>query len=138
MSYLSMRRPTRTRRLSIAAIVSMLLLVVVAQAESHWIETPSPIGDSGSLKLSDGTMEFRLGWNQKASIKPGSLSLSEHKMLGFTVTKWVAGFGPVILIIEVPRWPIFLLLLIIPVRWLMGHRANAPAFPVITDSKRNA
>jgi len=110
----------------------MLLLVVVARAESHWIEIPSPIGDSGSLKLSDGTMEFRLGWNQKASVKPVSLSLSEHEMLGFTVTKWVTGFGAVILIIEVPRWPIFVLLLIIPVRWLMGRPGNTPAFPVVT------
>lgn len=126
-----MRRATRTRRLSIAAIVSMLLLVVVAQAESHWIEIPSPIGDSGSLKLSDGTVECRLRWNQKPSADPGPRSLSEHHLLGFTVTKWVAGFGPVILIIKVPRWPVFLLLLIIPVLWIIARPPNAPAFPVV-------
>ena len=125
-----MHRPIRTRRLSIAAIVSMLLLVVVAQVESRWIEIPRPVGDSGSLKLSDGAMEFRLGWNRRLSVNPGS-NFSEHYLLGFTVTKWVADFGPVILIIKVPRWPVFLLLLIIPVLWIIARPPNAPAFPVV-------
>ena len=127
-----MRRPTRTRRLSTAAIVSLLLFGAVTGTEIQSI----PIGDSGLLKLSDGTMEFRLVWNQKLSADPRSSSLSEHHLLGFTVTKWVASFGPVHLIIEVPRWPIFLLLLIAPARWLIARPANASAFPVIVDTRR--
>lgn len=127
-----MSRLTRTRRLSIAAVVSLLLFGGMTGTESQSI----PIGDSGLLKLSDGTMEFRLVWNQKPSADPGSSSFSEHDVLGFTVTKWVAGFGPVHLIIEVPRWPIFLLLLIIPVRWLIARPPNAAAFPVIADTRR--
>jgi len=90
-----------------------------------------PIGDSGSLKLSNGTMECRLGWNQKPSSDPGSFTFSEHELLVFRVTKWAAGFGPVKLIIEGPLWPMLLLLLIAPVRWLIARPANSPAFPVI-------
>jgi len=127
-----MRRPARTRRLSIAAIVSLLLFGAMTGTESQSIS----IGDSGLLRLSHGTMEFRLIWNQKPSADPGSSSFSEHQLSGFTLTKWVSGFGPVHLIIEVPRWLIFLLLLIIPVRWLVARPANAPAFPVISDTRR--
>ena len=35
-----------------------------------------------------------------------------------------------------PLLPLLLLLLIIPVRWLFARPASAPAFPVITDAKR--
>ena len=35
----------------------------------------------------------------------------------------------------VPLWPLLLLLLVAPVRWLMARPANAPAFPVVTDTK---
>jgi len=38
--------------------------------------------------------------------------------------------------IMIPLWLTLLLVLIGPVRWLIARPANAPAFPVITDTKQ--
>ena len=37
--------------------------------------------------------------------------------------------------IVMPLWPLLILLLIAPVRWLTARPANAPAFPVIANAK---
>ena len=42
-----------------------------------------------------------------------------------------------IIVVKTPVWPLLLLLLVAPMRWLIARSPNAPAFPVITDAKQS-
>ncbi len=137
-----MRRPTRTRRLSIAAIVSLLAFVVLAGVGIRSFRVPG---------------EVRIGWQNKIAVEAGYVTCVHiyqtkevrdqsgnlkwpAKFLwiaaGFRVGQWIvflagdytwAAYG-----IEFPLWFPLLLLLFAPVLCLIARPANAPAFPVVT------
>jgi len=143
-----MRRPTRTRRLSTAAFVSLLLLVVVAGAgaisfreaegwdfgryRTIWLESGGILyqrfaGGPFSREIDKG------GFVKQAPPKGVFLKFSEDDS---TVQAPGGAFSIRTLVVVFPLWPLLLLLLIAPMRWLIARPANAPAFPVITDARK--
>ena len=136
-----MRRPTRTRRLSIAAIWSLLAFFVVAGAgaRSYWIADEltgvrSQIGFAGGCVY----LERIIAPNGFAVRGHTSFHIDPHGRAifpGFSTrtVRYAPKFEMDSVI--VPIWPLLLLLLIAPVWWLIARSANAPAFPVITERK---
>ncbi len=157
-----MRRPTRTRRLSITAMVSLLAFaaVAVAGARSFWIVDRWKIWTTDVENFGDQrTIELRRGhiYYLYDSVD-GTTTDPIHESFATKSTSWpnddeipinwsFAGFSerhfymkgqdsPLeFFCIAVPFWFPLLLLLIIPIRWLIARPANASAFPVITDAK---
>jgi len=144
-----MRRPSRTRRLSIVAIVSLLAFVAVAAAgiRSLWvfdaIGKPNQHG-GWAIELADARATFELVLSTGASgpigrghvsarLRPNS-SVVGRAIWGFQAQKTVLPGMKLIQIIT-PLWLPLLLLLIAPVLWVIARPANAPAFPVIADRK---
>lgn len=147
---LTMHRSTRTRRLSIAAIVSLLAFVAVAGigARSFWTwDTFESWGDDGdrAFELVHGCVAYTrtspdpprqlLGARDHVHLvgqKSPSLYAVEQAIWGFNLTKQslvgAKGFS-----IRLPIWPLLLLLLIGPIRWMISRPAGGPAFPVITE-----
>ncbi|HEX5242368.1 MAG TPA: hypothetical protein VFW23_03820 [Tepidisphaeraceae bacterium] len=148
-----MRRPTRTRRLSIAAIASLLAFVVAAAAgvRSFWISDTwifaicqSEIALSsgcvtGARIKSVGMKGFDRSKHLSDRVAPDKHNIA-RAMWGFRAWRVVlphrSGVREEISAIEAPLWSLLLLLLIAPVRWLIAHPADAPAFPVIADTRR--
>jgi len=148
-----MRRPARTRRLSIAAIVSLLTFFVITAAgvRSHhtldrwnWrgrriilisgcvlcaydpASVNFPIHESYSaVNAFIPELFVPPGW----SIAGFSKNEIEHVALG-------SGEPSTELCLKIPLWFPLLLLLIAPIRWLIARPANAAAFPVITSAKQ--
>lgn len=146
-----MRRPTRTRRLSTAAIVSLLASVAVAGAgiRSMWIQDYWNLGTFRTIRtiaLAGGCMRYGcLSGDLLAGVPPprGHISLFRKRRIdsdifNFSVRDFISHSVPAYrqITVAIPLWFPLLLLLIAPVRWLIALPANAPAFPVITDAKR--
>ena len=144
-----MRRPTRTRRLSIAATVSLLafVILVVAGIRSLWvfdaIGRPTQAG-GWAIELADARATFELVLSAGASgpigrghvsarLRPNS-SIVGRAIWGFHAEKTVLPRMKLIQIIT-PLWALLLLLLIAPVSWLIARQANPPAFPVVNQAK---
>lgn len=144
-----MRRPTRTRRLSIAATVSLLAFLVVAAAgiRSLWvfdaIGTPTQAG-GWAVELADARATFELVLSAGASgptgrghvsarLRPNS-SIVGRAIWGFRAQKTVLPRMEMFQIIT-PLWLPLLLLLIAPMSWLIARQANPPAFPVVNEAK---
>lgn len=150
-----MRRPTRTRRLSIAAVVSLLVFAAVAGvgARSFWILDNLSLGVHQVILLNRGCLVYE---HESTNGNLSSPFIAQHgsaliEERAFTVEKilsadWVHagfwggemtdGFSYEGRYFGVPLWPLLLLLLVAPSRWLISRAANAPAFPVINDGKR--
>src|SRR6185437_4047796 len=135
-----MRRPIRTRRLSIAAMVSMLAFVVVAAAATITIGEDELAVGNCPLQVGHRLIIFRHFSDARLPRSSDDMkreTLFDRRILSFAVSKYRATLGDYVLVdfyIEVPLWFPTLLLLIAPVRWLMARPANAPAFPVIIDA----
>jgi len=138
-----MRRPTRTRRLSIAAIASLLGFVVVAAAaiRSFRVASDTKIGWRNDILLEGGYITY-LHIYQTREVRDQSGNLKwpiKFRWIGggFRVGQWILTlykqYTFVQCGIELPVWFPLLLLLIAPVRWLIARPANAPAFPVIAN-----
>lgn len=145
-----MRRPTRTRRLSITAILSFVAFVVTATSgiRSFWSMDEFDFGQDRAIALNGGCLHYarasfkfrqdpfgHLTWRYQIITYP-------NNFLGFATWKGVVRFSKgtgtgtgSVFHLRVPLWPLLLLLLIAPLRWLIARPANAPAFPVITDAK---
>lgn len=150
-----MRRPTRTRRLSIAAIVSLLLFVAVAGAgvRSFWTWDEWSLGTGLGVDLIRGCIDFMHQSKGNTVDSPlfahSSVSADATDTLdSLILPKWsFAGFSERHVgdgnstfeqtYFAVPLWPLLLLLLIVPVRWLFARAPNTPAFAVVTDVKRS-
>lgn len=149
MPRVNMKRPTRTRRLSIAAITSLLAFMALASAgvRSFWTwdgwvfpgeaELTGIMLHRGSIfcvhptgETLQGGIRHVTGPAQADPGFPGSI-------LGFFVSKDLdhGADGERTFALQVPLWFPLLLLLIAPVRWLIARPAEGPAFPVITDPK---
>ena len=157
-----MRRPTRTRRLSIAAIVSLLAFVVVASAyvRSYWTRDEfhfkhwhfirleagrigyyhfygTSVRDTSTEESVYGPPEYGLYWHISIEVTSYSLweSLTFHMADEWKPYSDHPG-EEALFQIWIPVWFPLLLLLIAPARWLIARPANAPAFPVVTDAKQ--
>lgn len=142
-----MRRPIRTHRLSTAAIVSCaaFLLVAFAGIRSFWITDGMTFGQHRAVgfiggnaiyvhadyKVTQAPIKFQSGYFQKFQHPPG--------ILGFVIWNQVlrvTGRNFKVFRVLVPLWPLILLLLIAPIRWMMALPIQAAAFPVVTDGKQ--
>ena len=143
-----MRRPTRTRRLSIAAIASLLVFAIFAVAGIRSFWTADGWFDSSGrlIALNAGCLTY---WHFSVPnfLPTGHLSSSsspdkrafEQALWGFRVDKNSSSdpSGNVSYFrVASPIWPLLILLLIAPVRWLIARPANAPAFPVIANANQ--
>ncbi len=137
-----MRRPTRTRRLSIAAIVSLMAFVVVsgASVRSFWIYNGWGFGRFRYLDLQRGRVvyerfsggSFETMADHSRFLSNPATPLDALSTFKFAVLDQTLFGGIRVFVIWTPLWPILLLLLIAPLRWLVARPANAPAFPVLT------
>lgn len=153
-----MRRPIRTRRLSIAGILSLLAFVNVAVvgAKSFWIgegRGSSSNFDGWFITLRNGCVTcrhlvsstgsiplYRLVEHHQGDVSSFPFPEGPHKsVLGFTF--YYAHRSPPTpfskeFCLTVPLWLPLLLLLIAPVRYLVALPANTTAFPVIADAEK--
>jgi len=144
-----MRRPIRTRRLSIAAMASLLAFAVVAGAgiRSFWTMDELDFGQRRATALNGGYVHYA-----RASFEIGQ-GLVVHQsrryqvisypnnFLGFSVWKQVTSFpgaSGTVFRLRVPLWFPLLLLLIAPVRWLIARPQYVPAFPVVAGASTRA
>lgn len=141
-----MHWPTRTRRLAIDAILSFaaLLAVMAAGTRSFWVWDAWGFGNGTIIGLEGGCVLYT---HQKPILQPpingplhGVMEPEEFdfpgSILGFVVAKDLShNAGRPIFGLQVPLWPLLLLLVVIPIRWLIALPANAPAFPVVTCTK---
>lgn len=133
-----MHRPIRKRRLSIAAIWSFLAFMAVTGAgvRSFWIAdvlngTRSEIGFAGGLVYFSRISPpngFGVRGHKSFNIDPHGRAI----IPGFSTRTVVYAPQFKMLSVVAPIWPLLLLLLIAPVRWLIARSENVPAFPVIT------
>lgn len=145
-----MRRPTRTRRLSIAACLSLLVFVLVGSAgvRSFWIWDGwvyTPKAELTGIMLHRGSIfcvhprgETLQGGLRHVSGPANADPGLPGSILGFFVSNDLdhGADGERTFALQVPLWFPLFLLLVAPVRWLIARPANAPAFPVVTDAKR--
>jgi len=145
-----MRRSTRPRRLSIAAKLSLLAFVALSAlgARSFWTADSWTHGDRRAIG-------FALGRGQLACAyvsMPPEMKISGHHQStdaqSFETPSAILPFNVVNRVFHFPSgdlkqhalwvslWFPLLLLLIAPARWLIARPANARAFPVVTDAKR--
>ena len=157
-----MQRPTRTGRLSIIAILSLLALVAVAGigVRSFWFQKSWTLQPASIRRVAERVFTLNRGcvsyqqvsWISATS--PTDLralgymsgdfkspSPGHRGIFGFSETKEVVFILTdrtlVIVVVDVPLWPLLVLLLIAPLRWLIARPAGGPAFPVVIDSKSN-
>lgn len=142
-----MRRPIRTRRLSITAILSLLLFAVMAVAEvrSLWITDIWFFGNSTFIKTPEGCVHYtRISGNFVSHITDRSV----HDSWNAHATPAVSLFKPRFTIwrspgndfqqvdVIVPLVFPLPLLIVAPVLWLVARPAKVPAFPVVTSVRR--
>lgn len=153
--HLRMHRPTRTLRLSVAAIVSLLAFVVAAAAgmRSFWISDTLIFAFCQSeIVLSSGCVTcariksvgmegFDRSKHLSDRVAPDKHNIA-RAIWGFRAWRIVlphrSGVREEISALEAPLWSLLLLLIIAPARWLLARPANAPAFPIIAETCRSA
>jgi len=92
--------------------------------------------DGGCLYYARASLKFRqnsvehVSWRYRVIAYP-------NDFLGFAVWKRVMRFPKAtgtgsVFYVRAPLWPLLILLIIAPARWLIARPENAPAFPVIT------
>lgn len=143
-----MHRGTRTSHLSIAAIVSLLAFGVVigVGVRSFWMWDQWHIGMGKIIAIENGCVSYahitdrsdRFPMMTHDTFQAGGMPAINDSIpalwsfAGFSerriVTARVEAFS-----FGVPLWPLLLLLLIIPVRWLLAWPMGGPAFLVIAD-----
>lgn len=151
MTWVNMKRPTRTRRLSIAAITSLLAFMALASAgvRSFWTwdgwvfpgeaELTGIMLHRGSIFCVHPTGETLQGGFRHVSGPVQTDPGLPGSILGFFVSNDLdhGADGIRTFALQMPLWLPLLLLLVAPVLWLVARPANAPAFPFITDAKQS-
>ncbi len=143
-----MRRPTRTHRLSITAIVSLLGFAVAAGAgvRSFWVQDGFRFKHWQLIQIDTGCIFYSRWHGRAAARKEGIIEFH----VSSSDTQWRLGMTDfwkfqvndqqiisaqpglwAVWTVGIPLWPILLLLLIAPVCWLIARSSNAPAFPVV-------
>ena len=144
-----MRRPIRTRRLSITSIGSLLAFVVVAGVGTRSFWTwDSLTAMNRAIGLEGGYFIYMQVWgapannfdtgHQSADMRPHVLDMPGG-VLGFAIKRGSSTSPTRVekdITIRIPLWFPLLLMLIAPARWLIARPPSAPAFPVVTDAKR--
>lgn len=149
-----MLRPTRTRRLSIAAIASLLAFAVVAGAgiRSLWnLDCWENSNGRWGIALAAGCAHFNhhsgavvqyipIGFYH-IDVRLDRSEVAARAIWGFSIDRESVrikdGNGRNFYL-HAPLWPLLILLLIVPACWLIARPANVPAFPVIAASKQSA
>jgi hypothetical protein len=138
-----MQRPIRTRRLSVAAIASLVGFVMVASAgvRSFWTLDELDFGYDRAIALNGGCLHYAHSSFaidrqpiQHRSMKYQVLN-SPNVILGFGIWNQVPFPNAKIFRACTPIWPFLLLLLIAPLRWLVGRPAVTSAFAIITSTE---
>lgn len=157
-----MHRPTRTIRLSVVAMASMLAFACLAgigarsfSIQKTWTLQSTPTGKvmERIFTLNRGRISYEeVSWITATlpsdlrdlgymSGDPKSPSAGHRSILGLSETKEVVlilkDCTLVLLVADVPLWPLLLLLLIAPTRWLIARPVHGPAFRVISDSEQS-
>src|SRR6185437_15319971 len=150
----AMRRPSRTRRLSISATMSIAIFVVVAGAGVRSFLTWDALdfGVGNRILISHGYLQYSHTWISQAPgypVQPQSLShesghdlstpgsLGRHFM-GFSYSHIKASQTSNCLDVYelwIPLWFPLLLLFLAPLRWLIAQHTYVRAFPVLNDAK---
>lgn len=148
-----MRRPTRTRRLSIAAIVSCTVFsaIAVGALRNDKLWHHDGFKRHREVGLGSGRITY---WSMSKVATPDTQFLVLQPSTGVRIDrreiKW--SFAGVrfkegteefngnsfyeLIRFDVLLWPLLPFALIVPVRWLTARPANAPAFTVIADTRR--
>ena len=140
-----MLRPTRTRRLSIAAVVSLLAALALAGAgvRSFWSTCELDFGRVRFIALKGGCVVYTHisgPLTQRISNKSGFISYSDPQpmdastVLKFSVFHKTYGRSDYFSV-RIPLWPLLLLLLIAPMRWLIARPEDTLAFPVVAKRR---
>ena len=135
-----MRRPTRTRRLSIAALASSLVFVVIASAgiRSFWRWDAITNHYGRDIRLEAGHITYRqMSDPLSAALYPRARHIAwKTRVSRESLILWprIEIYGNS-LNVCLPLWPVLLLLLIAPARWVTARPIGGPAFPVVTDGK---
>ena len=143
-----MHRPLRTRRLSIAAIWSLLAFVILAgvgvrsvRTYDAWVSNSWIVGlQNGSIRCLRETGYYaggptnRLGHVSGDARTVGPLVNLKFKLSYQNVIPNRPG-ALKILALHIPLWFPLLLLLVVPAHWLIARPANGPAFPMVNDAK---
>jgi len=140
-----MHRPTRTRRLSIAAILSLVGLVVIAGAgvRSFWTMDELDFGHDRAIALNGGCLHYAHAsflvnrYRIQHLSRKYQVITSPRTNLGFGVWNQVLSPKQTVFRACAPIWPFLLLLLIVPVCWLIARPAATSAFPIITSTDRH-
>src|SRR2546421_3507917 len=124
-----MQGPTRTRRLSVAAMVSLVAFVLVAGAgvRSFWTMDELDFNHDRAIALNGGCLHYgHASWpiNQELiahQSRKYQVLVYPNGILGFAL--WHQALPPLgkqkIFRVCTPIWPLLLLLLIAPLRWLI-------------------
>jgi len=134
-----MRRPTRSRRLSIAAIVSITGVFVIAAAavRSLWAFDHLDFTSAQGIGLSEGCIVY-WRWSGKSLIgmntegNPPILGalrpyIGTHEKQVFSTSS----MNPKCFYVSVPLGLPLLILAITIAYWLVGREADEPAFPIV-------
>lgn len=140
-----MRRSFRTRRLSLTAMVSLLAFVAVAELgiKSLWISDGWFDRNGHVIGVFEGCAVYsQITTRFNGLVTSGHYTVRKKPdrhvlrtaISGFSATKIFLPNPRVAIGFEIvaPLWPLLLLLLIAPVRWLIARPVNTQAFPVIT------
>ena len=126
-----MRRPTRTRRLSIAAILSFLAFVVVAGigVSSFWVKE-----QCNFIRLESGRAECVFVSGKPDTSRVFGAYSNSWSLLGCKANilgAYTRLGDSTPFTIQSPLWIPLSLLLLAPAFWLIARPANTPAFQVI-------
>lgn len=128
-------------------MISLLAFVVVAGASirSFWnYDAWQTVinGEGYAFVLEFGTAGFGCRSGEAIPSQPSGHFHADHNpdryavRFGIREFQFHASRKEAEIDFRIPLWPLLLLLLIAPLRWLIVRPANAPAFPVITDAKQ--
>lgn len=145
-----MRRPSRIRRLSVAAIVSLLVFVAVAWigVRSFRIRSAYELGDHQRILITRGYFQYyacrftplpvrlEVDYAGPMAMVP---DMPRKAYLGFSFEHRSQNLLTSLFDVDLfwlPLWFPLSLLLIAPALWLIARPAKVPAFPVIADERR--
>ena len=140
----------------VVALVSMVAFLAVAAVgvRSLWVhDSFFEWGDYGdrAIDIYNGCVAFERQLPDPPRRLITGIDVHQHTAVQLTpslhsIAQAIRGFEKTetdltaskIIVVTIPIWPLLLVLLIAPLRWLIARPADAPAFPIITDGPTEA